>query len=443
MRIAINADTMNTTWSDVPIMSGITIEWGTDDPGTQPDPAVCSFTIVDRDGTIAGDFSSLTGKRLTVSIDDALLFEGIIGAGGTIRRHGSSWLIDLTASSRMVLWKRLDDNGPSDMDGYHWTGQPWERVAELNRRAMQAGAPTADTSGLQLPASVSPYDMQSHPTQLELLHRLYAHLPDLPLWCEDLSDGKVTIGHTDIGRQHGIRLDDRARPFIAFADDVRRYPISAALIMTDDDMALSIEQPLTGITVNGKKAGLDDQGNTSFDDSTLSYSSPGLPDALKETIKTMSVDSDAILSSTLTGWPATVVTQAQRDQAAEWIRNNDTTCAPSTVTFDSDKLDPDTYPWAYQAQPSKPFLVEGGVLDSLTQADGTPTASVPWQTIGGTITIETRRRTPHITHTATIITVPHPNPGRITWHDIRNWPPSYAMTKITWSQLGIIEGVTR
>ena len=80
----------------------------------------------------------------------------------------------------MVIWKRMATQGPTSGDsrlaGMHWTGTPQQRVDELNRRAQEADAPTVDVTGLELPASVAPYDTDTYPTQLELLHRLFAPL---------------------------------------------------------------------------------------------------------------------------------------------------------------------------------------------------------------------------------------------------------------------------
>lgn len=440
MRVTIGTTDIDQAWSDTPVLSGISIDWGTDDPGTQPDPAVCSFTVYDPTGRIAGDFVSLAGQRFTVGIDDQILFDGIISAGGTIRRTGAGWLIDLTATSRMVLWSRLQDNGPSDGSGLHWTGTPEARLTEMQRRAEKATAPRAETRGLSLPASVAPYDANSHPSQLDLLHRLYAHLPELPLWGEHMDGGVVTIGHADIGRAHGITLDRYANPLV-IVDGIARYPVQASDLTTDDDLSLLIAQPLTGITINAKNASTDDQGKPSFDDATIQYSAQGLPEALTATIKTMSLDSDAIVSSTIPSYQAVTISQEQRDTAARWLTTMDTCCTPETVTFDSDKFSLNGDSWMFKAQPSGPFLVVGSDLDRLTHPDGTPTATGPWQTIGGTITIDTRKRRPHITHQATIIPVPQPTPGDITWDRLTGWPAAWGLVTLSWSQFATIEGV--
>lgn len=442
MRVVIGTFDIEQVWTDTPIVSGLTIDWGTDDPGSQPDPAVCSFTLLDATGRIAGDFVSLAGQRLTVSINEGTLFDGIIGSGGTIRKAKAGWLLDLTATSRMVLWSRLNDNGPTDGTGYHWTGTPSDRLKEMQLRAERATAPRADTTGLDLPASVAPYDMNSHPSQLDLLHRLYGHLPDLPLWGEHMDGIGVTIGHNDIGRPHGITLDRHASPIMIVNGETRR-PLNAYDLEVDGDgLSLSISTPLTGITVNGKNAS-DDEGKPSYDDATIQYSATDLPAALTATNKTMSIDSDAIVKSTLDQYPAVTISQEQRAQAANWLKTMDTCCTPGTITFDSTRFDPDRYPWMYRAQPSGPFLVVSSELDRLTHPDGTPTASTPWQTIGGTITIETRQNKPHITHQATIIPVPQPPPTNLTWRDLDGWPASWGAVTLTWSQLAIIEGVQK
>ena len=391
-------------WSDHPVLDSISIEWGTDSPDTQPEPAVCSFTIKDTRGTLVRDFYTLSGLELGVDIPDiGIMFAGVVTSGGTIRRRGAAWLIDLTASSYMILWKRLMDNGDPGRDGTHWIGPPEYRILLMNRRANAAHAPLADTSGLELPASVAPYDANSHPSQLTLLHRLYAHLPDMPLWSEHTNMWSIWIGHTDIGRPYEPSSIDGIPAVIV--DGETRPAISTADIICDDDLTLDITEPWTKITVTGKTAGTDDQGNTTYNDTDLSYNATGLPAAYMETQKSLAMESDAILQSSLPDHPATVITDSQRAQAATWLRTMATRLTPSTITFDSDHLDPSTHQWAFKPQPSCPFAI--------TDDDTDHTPITTWiadvmQTIGGTITITNHQGTMHIINETTVIPVPEP-----------------------------------
>ena len=184
---------LNDHTRDVAVLDSLSIQWGTDTLGGQPDPAVCSFTLADHTGVLSGDFIRLAGARLvltmsrepqwrdlaqygawedcdfpigelatryrpdTVDADGSIsLFDGIIASGGSIERHGDHWHLVLSASSRMLIWKRLQKQGPTSSEanlaGMHWTGTPEQRLTELNKRAQTAGAPIADASGLSLPA---------------------------------------------------------------------------------------------------------------------------------------------------------------------------------------------------------------------------------------------------------------------------------------------------
>lgn len=208
---------VNDSTKDVAALDSFTIDWGSDGIDEQPEPAVMSFTLRDRTGRLAGQALTLAGMKVVVQFSnqprwmdltpamgcwrdlripiDSLhkmyspdspdspdspsetMFAGSVSTGGSIEpASDGGWLIKLSATSRMAIWKRLQSQGPTDTaakwDGAHWIGTPSARLKEMNRRASAQGAPEAQLDGLALPSSVAPYTPSDHPSQLDLLHRL-------------------------------------------------------------------------------------------------------------------------------------------------------------------------------------------------------------------------------------------------------------------------------
>ncbi|MBW3083803.1 hypothetical protein, partial [Bifidobacterium phasiani] len=465
----------NNAADDTAVLTGLSIQWGTDSPDTQPDPGVCAFTLRDRTGVLAGDFVRLSGARLVLRINEQptwdditqfgayddctfpwsqlaprwdppidggrthMIYDGIISTGGTIRREKTYWMLDLTATSRMVLWKRMARQGPTSSDpklaGMHWTGTPQQRLDELNARAGQADAPLADTDGLDLPASVAPYDTDTYPTQLELLQRLYAHSPRRPIWHEDMSGQTVAIGHTDLAVPTGVILDAGAAAYTTDGTTARPA-IPADDIQTDDEYTLTITEPWTQATVQGKKA--TDGDTIQFDDSETSYTAPDLPQQLQTLQKTITLDSDAILDSDTTAYPATTISATDHDRMEAWITALDTIAAPETVIFDSRRIDPYTMPWLYRCQPSGPIFADGPVFADLTHQDGTPTASSVWTTIGGTLTYQWVDGDPVLRSECTVVPMPGMGFNPPTWDMIADWPAAWDQVPLTWAQMKLV-----
>lgn len=225
---------VNDSTKDVAALDSFTIDWGSDGIDEQPEPAVMSFTLRDRAGRLAGQALTLAGMKVVVQFSnqprwmdltpamgcwrdlripiDSLhkmyspdspdspdspsetMFAGSVSTGGSIEpASDGGWLLKLSATSRMAIWKRLQSQGPTDTaakwNGAHWIGTPSARLKEMNRRASAQGAPEAQLDGLALPSSVAPYTPSDHPSQLDLLHRLTVG-PRLPQWHE-VYDGAV------------------------------------------------------------------------------------------------------------------------------------------------------------------------------------------------------------------------------------------------------------
>lgn len=200
---------VNDSAKDIAALDSFTIRWGSDSIDEQPEPAVMTFTLRDRTGRLAGQALTLAGMRVVVQFSnqprwmdltpamggwrdlripiDSLhrayspdlpdspdsssetMFAGTVSTGGSVEpTSGGGWLLKLSATSRMAVWKRLQSQGPTDTaakwDGAHWIGTPSARLKEMNRRASAQGAPKAQLDGLALPSSVAPYAPSDHPS---------------------------------------------------------------------------------------------------------------------------------------------------------------------------------------------------------------------------------------------------------------------------------------
>lgn len=54
--------------SGVCALTDFTVDWGTDDPTTQPEVNVLKFRLLDRTGTVAGNSSSLAGAKIWIQL---------------------------------------------------------------------------------------------------------------------------------------------------------------------------------------------------------------------------------------------------------------------------------------------------------------------------------------------------------------------------------------
>lgn len=200
---------VNDSAKDIAALDSFTIDWGSDSIDEQPEPAVMSFTLRDRTGRLAGQALTLAGMKVIVQFSDQprwqdlqpsmggwedlripigslhrayspdspestdspaeTMFAGTVSTGGSIEpATGGGWLLKLSATSRMSVWKRLQSQGPTDTaakwDGAHWIGTPSARLKEMNRRASEQGAPEAQLDG-------SPCRQASHHARHPTIHR--------------------------------------------------------------------------------------------------------------------------------------------------------------------------------------------------------------------------------------------------------------------------------
>lgn len=461
---------VNDSTKDVAALDSFTIDWGSDGIDEQPEPAVMSFTLRDRTGRLAGQALTLAGMKVVVQFSnqprwmdltpamgcwrdlripiDSLhkmyspdspdspsetMFAGSVSTGGSIEpASDGGWLLKLSATSRMAIWKRLQSQGPADTaakwNGAHWIGTPSARLKEMNRRASAQGAPEAQLDGLALPSSVAPYTPSDHPSQLDLLHRLTVG-PRLPQWHEVYDGAASTIRPLFLADPIAVHLSTDGRLNV-LTDGETRYALSAADIEASTD--LSITEPLTQVVINAKRV-KSDNGKLSFDDVEITMGDQDrLPPQLTVMQKSLTVDSDMLAVDDSGGvWNSgdtSNVSATDRADIAQWLESHDLRMVPETVTFNSTRIDPARRPWLYKASPSGPFIIVKAKSSALTGSDGRPSFTGPITTIGGTLSYRWRSGKPTLTQEATLAALRPLLTERITWADLPT---------LSWQQLDL------
>lgn len=296
---------VNDSTKDVAALDSFTIDWGSDGIDEQPEPAVMSFTLRDRTGRLAGQALTLAGMKVVVQFSNqprwmdlsptlgrwsdlriplatlhktyspdspdspdspaTTIFAGTVSTGGSVEPSGDAWLISLSATSLMAVWKRLQSQGPTDAgskwDGAHWIGTPADRLKELNRRAAAQGAPEAHLDGLPLPSSVAPYTASEHPSQLDLLHRLAAG-PRLPQWHETYSGATSSLHPLCLTDQIAVHLTTDGKLSVLTNGETRKALDAGDIIAST---SLTITEPITQVVINAKRV-KSNNGKLSFDD---------------------------------------------------------------------------------------------------------------------------------------------------------------------------------
>jgi hypothetical protein len=454
---------VNDSAKDIAALDSFTIQWGSDSIDEQPDPAVLTFTLRDKTGRLAGQALTLAGMKVIVQFSDqprwmdlqpsmgrwedlripidslhrayspdspdspdspaSTIFAGTVSTGGSVNPTGDGgWLLKLSATSRMAVWKRLQSQGPTDAnakwDGAHWIGSPSARFAELNRRAKAQGAPEAQLDGLALPSSVAPYTASEHPSQLDLLHRLTAG-PRLPQWHETYTGAESSLRPLFLADPIAVHLSTDGTLTI-LTDGETRHAIQASDIEASTD--LSITEPITQIVINAKRVKADN-GKLSFDDVEITMGDQNrLPAKLKATQKSLNLDSDMLAIDDSGGvWNSGAtsnVSDTDRANVAQWLESHDLRMVPKTVTFNSTRIDPARMPWLYKAAPSGPFIIVKAKASALTGSDGRPAFTGPITTIGGTLRSRWRDGLPTLTQEATLAALRPLLTKRITWADL-------------------------
>ena len=477
---------------DVAALDGFGIQWGTDDMETQPDPSVLSFRLIDRDGWLTANATRLAGAKVCVRMageptwrdtqrmdaatwaqltgsvrdlhrivpasppnavgaDDATtLFVGIVATGGeaTPRRDGG-WLLELSASSRMILWKRLAKQGPTSSDArlaeLHWVGSLSTRLAELNRRAQQVGAPQADTTGFYVDeATPAPYKTDNYPDQLSILHASYSHAVARPLWYEIPDGDHSRLGGMPMGDSYFLSADTAGHlaAYHMSGDPVPGVP--ARLVIIEDDGKLTIPEPVTQFVIKGKKAAVDNDGKLQFDESELTVdASAELPDNLADTQSSYTFDSDMVtVDETGGAWKAvggTTFALGSDGLFIRWlIQALDERLRPGTVVFDSRKLDPAEYARLYVTACTAPLVFEGMSSRDLIVADGRPATGGVWAPLGGTLTYEWINGTPVLRNEVNLWPLCAPPGLTRRWSNMDGWPVTWAQCDMTLAEFTLI-----
>lgn len=475
---------VNSHTGSVAALASFTIRWGASEIGKQPDPSVLSFSLRDRAGVIAGRAATLAGSRVLVQIsgqptwddmwgvatwrtmkvplgdlhqtyspplpDDpassaTTIFDGIISTGGDAKPgDNSSWAISLSATSRMVLWKRMQAQGPTALlpkyAGLHWVGTPSERLAELNRRARTSGAPEVDTAGLTLPPNVAPYASDSYPSQLDLLRRLFATSPSMPLWCEYPDRASSHIGYMPLASQVVIGAATDGGLYTLDKLGIKRAMLTGGMIRGDG--ALTIPAPTTQVSINGRSVSTS-EGKLSFSDADTDLGDLGrLPTQLKVTQSSLTLESDVISDDQSGGlwtdghpWSPS---QQDREHAADWLFAINMRLVPKSVSVDSRHIDPAKRPELYISAPSGAFVIARTAFSRLTCDDGRPAASGAWTTIGGTIRFSWHGDEPVLEHDLTLAPLPPDTTRHTVWADMGAWPVAWDTASMTLAELSTI-----
>lgn len=479
---------MNDHAGDVAALDGFSIQWGTDDLDQQPDPSVMSFTLRDRTGRLTGRALTLAGARVLVQISeqptwgmlrddmgpwsaqhmrlDAMhqaytpglpssasstaitLFDGLIQSGGDARPYSDGWLLELSATGRMILWKRMQKQGPTSSEAryakVHWVGGIADRVAELNRRATSSAAPTVSTSGLDATTSAAPYKLDDYPSQLDLLHRTFAHEPTWPVWYEYPDRNKSRLDYMPFGAPVTIGADVSGRLTATDWTGETLDGLDAADVITDDEQSLTIPEPVTQFVIQGKTAKASD-GALEFDQHETTLTDRGrLPANLKATQTSVTVEADVVTADESGGvWGRAggsvwAPTDADRDSFARLLVTIDRRLRPATVVFDGRKLDPATHARLYLTASSGPLVIQGATSSRLTGDDGIPATGGAWATIGGTLTYQWSNGRPSLRNEVTLWPLPVAAETAITWASMGAWPAIWRQCALTLAELSLV-----
>lgn len=439
---------VNSHLDSVAAVSSFTINWGVDKLGDQPDPAVMSFTLRDSTGALAGNSITLAGARIIVQISreplysdmpavtyasltclmkdyhstyrprvpsktdsrGITIFDGIIATGGSVEKTATAWLVRLSASSRMILYKRSQSLGNTSAaakyNGLHWVGTPAQRLAEIKKRIIQANAPELDTSGFTLPSAVASYEASTFPTLLDLLHRLYASHEHLPMWCEYPHRDSSIIKAFPTMRPVAISMQSDGS--LSLLDRGEKVTAIDAADVIIDDQKLTLPDPTTQIVVKTKRAAFEDN-KLNFDDVDVTFSSATIPKNLTVVQSSLTIDSDVVSVDNANGQldgRAWAPSENERSVRSRDIEQINTRLQPEKLIFDSRKIDAAERPDLFMSAPSHAYLIANSIYQTLASHDGYPLAIAPFMIIGGTISFRFVRGDPVIFHEATPISLP-------------------------------------
>lgn len=457
------------------------IEWGTDSLAQQPEPSVLSFTIRDRTGTLAGKAVELVQAQVilylsspptwsdiasfgsweeqtatletlhkayrpidTSQIDplQPCLFAGVISNGGKVTQYGDEWGISLSATSQLVLWKRLQSAGPTSNAakhaGRHWVGTPSSRLAEMNARAAAIGAPVTQGQ-VDLPPAVSSYTTDEYPSQYELLSRLTAH--NLVTWYEHPRFGKRILEPFNPLQQANITAHADGSIEVQ-RDNLACYTLDASEIISGN--TLEINTPVTQFAITAKTAKADNSVLT-YDAAQVTLTATDtLPANLLTQQSSITLDSDAVAVDNSGGLLAANVWQPStfmRQTSATLLSAITLRYRPSEIVIDANYIEPANYAELYRCNPSA-IAVTSNRFSHLYGSDGLPAFSRVWAVIGGVLSFRWHGDTPYLRHNLHVISVPVAQSGTHRWQDLSDWTALWSACTYTWSELSDISTYT-
>lgn len=475
---------------DVAALDSFTVDWGTDDAGAQPDVSVLKYRLADRTGQLAGRATTLAGAKVWVQLSrmpfwrdcnvsgawstqpatltwarfheavtpdvtaapdpTALtLFRGRNASGGTITRTAGGWRLDLTANSMLTQAKRQTSQGPASTDarltGWHWTGTPTQRLTEIQARLTALGAPSFDEDSRtwlerHMPP-MAPYKTDSYPALLTLIQNLASASPLVPLVYERHTHGTTALGLVFAGRSSSITM--HADGWLTVESGGLSTVVIPGEQVQVDDTALGIPDPVSNVTLKGRKVTWSDQdgGRFNFEDDEQDYSSRGLlPANLTETEKSATIETDAILSDETEGkWTGGTLTVSRddRDTWARWIQALTMRLRPQSLTTCTRRIDIDEHEDAFTPT-AFPLGFIRNTYTRLTGDDGTPSTSGAWLATGGTLTFEWQSGRPVLSNELDLQPLPMIESEISRWKDLTPIVIPWTDVAFSWHEFGQI-----
>lgn len=473
-------------------LDGLEIDWGSEQSWEQPDPPVMSFTLRDLTGSLAGDALWLAGSRVWLQRADAVtwggfhapgtwaetpgtwadlwrlqpptipdrpsasletVFRGVVNSGCSVRQERDRWLIGLKATGVGVFASRRTTQGPVSDDpayaGMHWACDYATRVDEIMRRLDSSGAPAIDMATRRwmdsLETALAAYSGDSYPDLLTVLHTTTAHSPDMPLWQEGHETGESTPAVWRVQKPGSpCRIVLTSAGTLEVTHDGVSHPMVPAGLLRVDDTTLGVPDPVSGVTVKGKKVGWDDQDSTwTFEDTQSETTVPDMPSA-NGGEKKFTVESDAILTDDTNGrWDKGTLT-VDRDAWRETVKANAARLRPENLTIDTTDMDDTEYAGLYTTAPIQPLAFIHNRYTKLTDHQGNPATSGGWLTIGGTLSYRTDNGTPEWSNELTVTPIPRARHAPLKWMDLEPVAIPWArMPEMTWAELAQIDQITK
>ena len=288
------------------------------------------------------------------------------------------------------------------------------------------------------------YKTDDYPSQLDLLHRTFAHESMWPIWYEYPDRAVSRLDYMPFGVPVTLGVDTVGRFTVTDWTGETLDGLDAAEIIIDDEQTLIIPEPVTQFVIQGKTAKASD-GVLEFDQHDTELSDLGtLPANLKTTQSSVTVEADVVSADESGGvWTragGTVWTPGDDERAAfsRLLVTVDRRLRPETIVFDSRRLDPATHARLYLTASSGPLVIQGATSSRLAGDDGNPAASGAWASIGGTLTYQWRSGRPLLRNEVTLWPLPVAAAAVATWADMGSWPVTWTQAAFTLAELALI-----